>query len=193
MLPFRACFHNRCVSCPLALMFDRRAKECDANHGHCACRVRMVWPSPARRRASSARGSRYPAPRPRPSVIYITQSVSFRRHNSRTWTPGAGMKQARESRAALCVFVNLKAWAIQKGRGKWQLDPLVRSMTRTFDRKTTVAFRRNKSRNSRRRSVRPPRTTHRLRSLQEARMLQRIRRMRRGRPPSFLRPGRRST
>lgn len=41
------------------------------------------------------------------SVICITQSVSFRRHNRRTWAPSVGMKQARELQAALCVFVNL--------------------------------------------------------------------------------------
>jgi hypothetical protein len=60
------------------------------------------------------------------SVIWITQSVSFRRHNS-TSVPGVGMKQAREFRAALCVFMNLKTRAIWKAeendsRGRWYVQ-----------------------------------------------------------------------
>src|SRR6185437_6160474 len=64
-------------------------------------------------------------------------------------------------------------------------------ITRTFHRRTTVAFRRNRNRlgNSRRRStMRPPQPV--LHHLQKARSSRRIRQ---SRSPSFLRTGRRST
>jgi len=72
----------------------------------------MVWPGPSRGVARHPPAVRSIQRSLRPSVIYITQSVSFRRHNRRTWAPNVGMKQAREFQAALCAFVNLKAWAI---------------------------------------------------------------------------------